>query len=162
MEGVRELGCGVLCRAFEPLDALSGPFGQAKFAVEFYYAEAVHGAWVEGCGGLAEELERFRGLTPAAPAILAACARAVGCVRMAVLCGQDEEGICTIKVLLSLVGADPVCVAVCEKVLGGWMATVCETLEEGECLGDEVVSLFDRLFNVHDVAGGGLGYGVCL
>jgi hypothetical protein len=162
VEGVGELGCGMLCRAFEPLDALSGAFGEAELAVELYYAEAVHGARVEGGGGLAEELEGLGGLTPAAPAVLAACARTVRCVRMAVLCSEDEEGVGAVKVLLALVGADAVCVAVCEKVLGGGVAAVGETLEEGECLRDEVVALLDGLFNVHDVAGGGLGYGVGL
>ena len=81
---------------------------------------------------------------------------------MAMLGGEDKEGIGTIKVLLSLVGADPVGVAVCEKVLRGRVAAVGETLEEGECLCDEVIPLLGGLFNVHDVAGGGLWDGVCL
>lgn len=57
VEGVGELGSGMLCRALEPLDALSGTFGEAEFAIEFCYAETVHGTWVECGGGFAKELD---------------------------------------------------------------------------------------------------------
>ena len=162
VERVWEFCCSVLRRAFKPFDALSGTLGEAKFAVEFYYAETIHGTWVECGGGFAKELERFGRFTSAAPAVLATRASPISCVRMAMLCSKYEQWIGTIKVLLALVCADPVGVAVCEKVLTGRMATVGETLEESERLCDEVVSLFDRLFNVHDVAWGRLRYGVCL
>ena len=53
----------------------------------------------------------------AAPAILAAGAGPVHSVQVAVLGGEDKEGVGAVKVLVVLDGAKPVGVAVSEKVL---------------------------------------------
>ena len=152
VQRVWELRRGVLGGALEPLDALLRPLRQAQFAVEFREAEAVERTGMGRRSGLAVELHGLRGLPAAAPAVLAARPGAVRGVWVAVLGGEDEERERTVKVLAVLVRADAVRVAVGKEILRGHVPAVRVALQERRRLLDEILPLFDRLFDLHDVA----------
>ena len=90
----------------------------------------------------------------ATPAILAEGASLVRSIRVAVLGGEDEEWVGAVIVLAVLDSAEPVGVAVGEKVLRGSVPVVCEVFEQAGGLADEVVALLDGLLDLNDV---GLG-----
>ena len=68
--------------------------------------------------------------------------------------GKDEEQVGVVIVLAVLDSAEPVGVAVSEKVLRGGVPAVCKVFEQVGGLVDEVVALLDGLLNLNDV---GLG-----
>ena len=151
VEGMRKLGCCVLGRTLEPFYALFWSLGQTQFAVELGDAQTVHGTGVEGGSRLAEEGDGLCRLTSAAPAVLAACTRAVGGVGMVVLGCENEERVCTVKVLLGLDGANAVGITVGEEVLGCGMPPIGETLQKRGGLAHEVFTLFQRLLDLEEV-----------
>jgi hypothetical protein len=111
LQGVGELGRRVLHAPLQPLHAVLRPLVQAELAVQLNDPEPVERARVQRGRGLAVELDGLGGFSSAAPAILAV-PRGV-----AVLRGEDEERVGSIKILLAPRGADPVRVAVGEEVL---------------------------------------------
>jgi len=59
MEGVRKLGSCVLGTSLEPFDAFFWTLREAEFAIEFSYAETIHGTRMEGGCRFTEELNGF-------------------------------------------------------------------------------------------------------
>src|SRR5882757_126276 len=130
MKRMGKLRGGMLCAPLEPLDTLPGIFGKAELAIEFGQAKAIHGPGVLRGASLAEELNCFGAVSPAAPAVFATCACAVAGVDVAVFRGNDEEGKGTIKVLFTPNCADSIGETVCQGVLRKNVAAICDALQE--------------------------------
>jgi hypothetical protein len=97
----------------QPLDALLWPLREPQFAIEFGYAETVHGAGMDGRRGFAIELDGLGGFSSASPAILAARSGTVCGIWMSMFRGKHEEGEGAIEILPALDGADAVRITVC-------------------------------------------------
>jgi hypothetical protein len=151
MKGMGKFGSGLLGTTLKPFNAFLGALGETEFAVEFGNAETVHGTRVEGSRGFAEELEGLGRLSAAAPSVFAAGSSAICSVGMAVLGGEDEEGVGAVKVLLALDRPDAVGVAVSEEILACRVASVCQPLEERCGLANEILALLEGLFDLKEV-----------